>query len=258
MQSYFFGRQHIPCRQCWSYQFLHAMHFLGFCASPFSFDSVESCMELRFSEDDVIAFLAQRALAFCSPSLPPTSLPRCPRTSPSEWVTGFTYRFWVGRRVGVPAPHLTHCMPPCHRLALTRLCLSNSSIAVELGKRTRTPRTERFCQVHHQFGGNRPGFTHQCVEDIRHLLLECPAYAAIRACPKYAVIFAPSSHVCTPVTPSSSSDGAPFRQSPLWLPVVSGSLLSVLSVPVLAACKLKAMQRVPLFPLRGWGLLQRS
>jgi hypothetical protein len=129
------------CKKGWSYKYLYAMHFLGFCASPFSFASVESCIQLRFSEEDIVTFLAQRALAFCSPALPPPSLPRCPRTCPSEWVTGFTYRFWVGRRVGVPAPHLCHCMTPCHCLALTRLCLSNASIAVELGKRIHTPRT---------------------------------------------------------------------------------------------------------------------
>jgi hypothetical protein len=84
------------CEKCWSYQFLHAMHFLEFCASPFSFASVESCIQLRFSEENIVTFLAQRALTFCSPSLPPTSLPRCPHTCLSEWVTGFTYRFGWG------------------------------------------------------------------------------------------------------------------------------------------------------------------
>jgi hypothetical protein len=42
------------------------------------------------------------------------------------------------------------------------------------------------------FGGTRPHFTHKRVEDIRHILLECPAYAAIRTYLKYAPISAAS------------------------------------------------------------------
>jgi len=181
-----------PCRKCWSYHFLHAMHTLGLCASPLSFTSTDECLTLKFDEKDIVECLSQRALLFCTPSLPPASLPRCPRTCPSEWVTGFTYRFWIGRKSGFAAPYLKTSMPPCHRQALTRLCLSNASIAVELGKRTGTARSQRFCQVHHLFGGTRPHFTHDRVEDIRHILLECPAYAAIRTCPKYAPIFVAS------------------------------------------------------------------
>jgi hypothetical protein len=45
----------------------------------------------------------------------------------------------------------------------------------------------------------------------------------------------------------------PFRQSPLQPPEVSGSLLSVLSVPAVSG-----PAKGPFVPLRGWGPLQRS
>jgi hypothetical protein len=47
----------------------------------------------------------------------------------------------------------------------------------------------RYCCAHSRFAQARPGFHHDQVEDIRHFLLECPAYHAIRSHPRYSVIF---------------------------------------------------------------------
>jgi hypothetical protein len=47
----------------------------------------------------------------------------------------------------------------------------------------------RLCCAHDTFALARPNFHHDMVEDIRHFLLECPAYNAIRTHPRYASIF---------------------------------------------------------------------
>ena len=112
-----------------------------------------------------------------------------PRTCPSSCVTGFTYRYWVGMKQGIAAPHLKRYILPYHRQLLIRLRLSSLPLQVEQGKRTNIPRDQRFCQVHALYSDARPGFHHDCVEDIRHFLLECPAYAAIRTHRRYAPIF---------------------------------------------------------------------
>ena len=177
------------CKTCWSYLFLSAMHQLGLSPSPGSFTGIEACLDLSFAEPDVMAQLALRAQQFLSPGSGQAGVPRCPRLCPSQCVTGFTYRFWIGMKDDTRAPHLCHFIPRGHWQLLVRMRLSCLSLQVELGKRTRTPRAQRFCEVHSIFAHARPNFHHDCVEDIRHFILDCPAYEAIRQCPRYACIF---------------------------------------------------------------------
>ena len=151
----------------------------------------EICLALRFDVKEVRKRLLARARTFCTPSLPPTTLPRCPRTCASDHVTGFTYRFWVGMTADTCAPHLSQHMSPVLRRFLVRLRLSCLGLEVELGRRARppVPRTLRHCCTHGMFALVRPCFHHDMVEDIRHFLLECPAYNAVRSHPRYLPIF---------------------------------------------------------------------
>jgi len=94
----------------------------------------------------------------------------------------------------IPAPHLKQYIPPYNRLVLVRLRLSSLPLQVELGKRTKTIRHERFCLVHSIYKDARPDFHHDCVEDIHHFLLECPAYAVIRSHPRFVSLFNNTAH----------------------------------------------------------------
>ena len=51
------------------------------------------------------------------------------------------------------------------------------------------PAPLRHCCTHTRFAQARQGFHHNMVDDIRHFLLECPAYHLIRSHPKYSAIF---------------------------------------------------------------------
>ena len=53
---------------------------------------------------------------------------------------------------------------------------------------------KRFCLVHSIYKDARPDFHHDCVEDIRHFLLECPAYAVIRSHPRFVSLFNNTAH----------------------------------------------------------------
>ena len=185
----FMIRRH--CQRTWAYAFLHTMHVLDLCPSLDTLDTPDKCLALRFDLKELRKRLTARARTYCTPSLPPATLPRCPRTCASDVVTGFTYRFWVGMTAATVAPHLSRHMPPFLRRFLVRLRLSSLGLEVEKGRHARPPllRPLRHCCTHDTFALARPGYHHNMVEDIRHFLLECPAYNAIRSYPRYLPIF---------------------------------------------------------------------
>ena len=176
---------------CWSFCFLSTMHVLGMGPPVSSLTTPAQCLALTFNVEELHTKLMERARAYCTPPQPPSTLPRCPRTCPSDLVTSFTYRFWVGMREDSVAPHLSTHMPRCLRQHLVRLRLSCLTLQVESGKRARppVPRHMRHCCTHTRFALARPGFHPDMVEDIRHFLLECPAYHTIRLHPRYSAIF---------------------------------------------------------------------
>ena len=75
-------------------------------------------------------------------------------------------------------------MQAAHRFTLTRLRLGCSDLRVVQGRRHGLARDRRICQVHVSFDAE-----HNQVEDIRHFLLECPAYEGIRLHPCFKDIF---------------------------------------------------------------------
>jgi len=176
------------CKHCWSYYFLTAMHNLDLGPSPDFIVNATDCLTMSFPETAVVPRFAARAFAYCTPRLPPADLPRCPRTCASNSVRGFTFRFWVGMTAASPAPHLRHWMPPPLRIALCRLRLSMSDLRVDRGRhaRPRVPRQQRLCMAHSTLD------PHDAVEDIRHFLLECPAYDRIRSSNSYSILFTPT------------------------------------------------------------------
>jgi len=176
------------CKHCWCYYFLTAMHNLDLGPSPDFIVNAIECLALSFPEAAVVTRLVARAFAYCTPRLPSAALPRCPRTCASDSVRGFTFRFWVGMTAARPALHLRHWMPTALRVALCRIRLSMSDLRVDKGRhaRPRVPRHLRLCMAHSTLDPQ-----HDAVEDLRHFLLECPAYDRIRSSNSYSILFTP-------------------------------------------------------------------
>jgi len=175
------------CTVCWAYYFFQAMSLLDLCSHPSSIPDVDTCLSLQFDITTVKRKLVAKALSFITPEESPTVVPRCPRTCSSSRVTGFTYRYWIGMQEMSVAPHLNTFIPAHHRQLLVRLRLNGLPFQVVLGRQSGVDRSQRFCKVHPTLNSTHPNFSHNCVEDTRHFLLECPVYAAIRAHPRYLV-----------------------------------------------------------------------
>jgi hypothetical protein len=172
-----------PYAHTWCFQFLYTMAQLGLCDPPTAL-TLEVACALSFPEDAVVVRLQRLALDFICP--PAEDIPKCPRFCLSDQVTAFTYRYWVGmseaQKYG--GHHASCLMPHAQRHALVRLRLGCSDLAVVQGRRSGVARHARLCKVHNMFDS-----THACVEDIRHFLLECPAYEGIRLHPYFTELF---------------------------------------------------------------------
>jgi len=118
-----------------------------------------------------------------------------PRTAPSEAVVAATYVRWV--RGGVPsgpAPHFTALLGYKAKATLLRLRVSSYPLRIATGRNEGSgarnagpdgrlgprgiPRAERMCRC----------CTADIVEDLKHFLLECPAYTAVKQ--QFAPLFA--------------------------------------------------------------------
>jgi hypothetical protein len=145
---------------------------------------LQQALALRVSISPLTSKL--HALARSSLSLGNMGDVRCPRTCTTAHVTSVTYRYWIGmtatQRRG--APHVRHFMPALHRFCLTRLRLACSDLRVVQGRRSGLDRTQRTCMVHSSFDPD-----HNEIEDVRHFLLECPAYEGLRLHPYFRDIF---------------------------------------------------------------------
>jgi exonuclease III len=177
-------------RSCWSYFFLSTMHALQLMTSPQGL-TMEELLSLRFDEKKVSALLEAKFYEYLHP---PSS--RCPRSCASEHVKGQTYSRWLGMKIDKAAPHVSCFIPREIRILLIRLRLDCSDLAVTQGRYNGTDRKSRLCRVH-RFRNTACG-THDCVEDLRHFILECPAYTAIRASPYFRPLFEPLQAVGCP------------------------------------------------------------
>jgi len=171
------------CKVCWSYFFLFTMHKMHLGPDPANL-SLAACLELRFQEQAIGELLESKFYSYLHhPD------PRCPRLCPSDCVTGRTFSSWLGMQPSRPGPHISHAIPRELRITLTRLRLACSDLEVVKGRFTRRPRHLRLCKAH-SFRNPVDG-THPCVEDLRHFVLDCPAYALIRSSPYFAPLFGP-------------------------------------------------------------------
>jgi len=168
---------------CWCYQFLNALAKLGFCVSPATL-TFDAAVSIRVPLCAIVTRMHSMCRDFLNSNI--QGLLKCPRSCSPQHVTIFTYKYWVGmkaaRRFG--GHHVTCHMPAAHRFLLTRLRLGCSELRVVQGRRGGTARGNRICQVHSSFDSE-----HEQVEDIRHFLLECPAYDGLRMHPYFKDIF---------------------------------------------------------------------
>jgi hypothetical protein len=136
-----------------------------------------------------------------------TALHQDPRTALSEGVEMSTHAAWVLKLTngtcGVPK-HLKCCVSFVVLQCLARLRLGGHDLQIRLGRMkkhgSRKPRHERLCRmcstVGAAFYAQRGGPV--CVEDLKHFLLECPAYHHVRL--RYGDVFgsstAPRTDMC--------------------------------------------------------------
>ena len=131
------------------------------------------------------------------------SLQSDPRTAPSVGIEMCTHAAWVlvkaadgGRCQG--SKHLKLCVSFVVLQCLARLRLGLHGLQIRLGRiKGMVPRPDRLCRlcstVGAPFYGQRPGEV--CVEDVKHFVLECPAYGHIRS--RYSAVFGTAPALCS-------------------------------------------------------------
>ena len=118
-----------------------------------------------------------------------------PRTASNNDVVCSTYCQWVQTVLGSPAPHLKQFLLHHHKLALIRLRTGGYPLRIATGRNEGSgstnirqghthghrylERSNRTCLICNALGA---------VEDLKHFLLECPAYAQLRQ--TYHAVFA--------------------------------------------------------------------
>jgi hypothetical protein len=162
------------CRGCWVWKVVDAMSTLGFVGTSVpQLTTVPQLMALVFDEKEVAEKLHARFLA------PMADVgQQDPQSAGSQCVLAATYVNWVGMGPESAAPHAHVGLPYVLRRALISLRVGAHVLEVVTGRFRRVARVSRICKVCQ--GGND-------VEDVRHFLLECPAYQAIRA--RYQNVF---------------------------------------------------------------------
>ena len=126
-----------------------------------------------------------------------------PRIAPSVGIEICTHAAWVLKldegSCAIPR-HLKLCVSFVVQQCLARLRLGGHDLQIRLGRlkkrSSRVPRGERLCRlcssVGAAFHAQREGPV--CVEDVRHFLLDCPAYQHIRL--QYDDVFARTYSPC--------------------------------------------------------------
>jgi hypothetical protein len=183
--------------KCWSYRLLHSLQQIGAISSS-DWGPSADLTTLRFDESQL-----KRCLARCMHARWAAVVQGDPRSAPSAGVEKCTHASWVYAvdpgtdctdRHSAP-PHMSLCASNKHLHTLAQLRLGWAHLQVELGRRQRppVPRQQRVCRaccgagspaVWRQLAVKRarlPADTPGVVEDLRHFVLECPAYDGIRA-----------------------------------------------------------------------------
>jgi hypothetical protein len=183
--------------KCWSYRLLHSLEQIG-AISAADWGPSADLTALRFDEQHIKSCLAR-----CMHARWAAVVQGDPRSAPSAGVEKCAHANWVyavdpnidctDRHVA--PPHMALCAPFKHLRALAQLRLGWAHLQVELGRRRRppVPREQRVCRAccgadspvaWRQLAVQRAGLPADApgaVEDLRHFVLECPAYDSIRA-----------------------------------------------------------------------------
>ena len=193
------------CRVCWTYKLLHTMSLLGVIDGPTVFDQTgrvlldkQGVMLLQLPPKSIKMALRQKLDMRWADALQSD-----PRTAPSVGIEMCTHAAWVlvkaadgGRCQG--SKHLKLCVSFVVLQCLARLRLGLHGLQIRLGRiKGMVPRPDRLCRlcstVGAPFYGQRPGEV--CVEDVKHFVLECPAYGHIRS--RYSAVFGTAPALCS-------------------------------------------------------------
>jgi hypothetical protein len=181
--------------ECWAYKLLSTMQAIGVLPSG---DWQWSTDLARLTFDEVVQQRLSALLNAAWGVAPAVE----PRVAPSagldmcthcQWVYGFDARADYTDRRTAPA-YLRLCLPTAQLRALAQLRLGWARLEVRLGRqrRPRVDRHRRLCPLCSAAGSPGPmrqtmqaraatcGAGATGVEDMRHFLLECPAYDGVR------------------------------------------------------------------------------
>jgi hypothetical protein len=187
------------CEGCWTYKLLHTMALLGVLDRASIWDAQgdiiidkQGVMLLQLLPKNIKHALKNR-MALRWAALQPD-----PRTAPSTGVEMCTHAAWVLKLTGgsdgggVPK-HLKLCVSFVVLQCLARLRLGWHDLQIRRGRlhspqtdRSRHKRLCRLCSVDDAaFHAQRSGPV--CVEDLKHFVLDCPAYKHVRL--RYCDVF---------------------------------------------------------------------
>jgi hypothetical protein len=189
------------CVDCWTYKLLHTLQVLGvveasqWCAAGVTAEQVQ---ELEFKAEDIASALA-RILTERWAAVVNQGAYANPRDAPSENILLCTHGRWVyppGDTLVRPTRHnspeyMQLCLPFKMLQCIARLRMGCAMLEVHAGRMAR-PMVVRQCRLckmcscpaSRQIWKDRVyarTHSHANVEDLKHFLLECPAYDHIRA-----------------------------------------------------------------------------
>jgi hypothetical protein len=187
------------CTSCWSSQLLRTMCSLHMLDQGWHQQSVDWVLGRRWEESNVKAALAGlfmdrwRGPFHDDPRLAPSrGVSMC---QSARWVYPVDPRVDFYSRADAPE-HTRLCLRFMVARNLAQLRIGYAHLEVEQGRKRRpvVPRAERICKVcsgddatlsHRQAVLSRTGSS-STVEDLKHFVLECPAYDDLRAaCPAF-------------------------------------------------------------------------
>ena len=183
------------CCGCWTYKLLQTMSRLEVIDGAAVWDQTgrvianrQTIMQLQLVPATIKGAL-QRRMALRWAALHPD-----PRAAPSPSIEMCTHAAWISRScdgVTCETPkHLKLCVSFVVLQCLARLRLGGHDLQIRLGRtKSQVPRHQRVCRLCSKEGApffrQHDGAAH--VEDVRHFLLECPAYQHVRD--RYSVVF---------------------------------------------------------------------
>lgn len=186
------------CIDCWSYHLLSTLEALGLVEShqwrPSAGATMHALQELQWDEQCVVSALMSRLKVGWQQAEAGLD----PRTAPSQGLAKLTHSSWVypfdpgiAGFTRENAPSYTRlCLPYVVLRNMAQLRMGWAHLEVQEGRARRppVPRGRRTCKVccgqdsrsaWRRLVLARTG-SHEIVEDLRHFLLECPAYDALR------------------------------------------------------------------------------